>query len=158
VANLPKLVFAGREGWGVDALLDDLKHDPRVKGRIELLTEARDADLAWLYGNCLFTVYPSLYEGWGLPVAESLAAGKFCLASNAASIPEVGGALLEYLDPLDATLWADRLQFYVEHPESLARVEARIRETYVVTTWDDTAKALFDRAEALLRKPDAITG
>jgi glycosyltransferase involved in cell wall biosynthesis len=158
VGNLPKLIFAGREGWSVDSLLADLKRDPRVAGRIELMTEAGDADLAWLYRHCLFTVYPSLYEGWGLPVAESLAAGKFCLASNAASIPEVGGDLVEYIDPRDGKLWADRLQFYIEHPDALAQAETRIRADYVVTAWHDTAKSLFERAGHLLRTGASING
>ena len=85
--NLPLLVFVGMPGWGVSDLLADLRFDPRTQGLIKLLHNVTDADLAHLYQQAMFTAFPSLYEGWGLPVAESLAAGKFCLASRAASMP-----------------------------------------------------------------------
>jgi glycosyltransferase involved in cell wall biosynthesis len=99
VQDLPKLVFVGMPGWGVGDLLSDIHLDPRTKDYIRILNNVSDSDLMHLYRHCLMTAFPSLYEGWGLPVAESLAAGKYCLASNAASIPEVGGELLDYLEP-----------------------------------------------------------
>ncbi|WP_146758971.1 glycosyltransferase family 4 protein [Rhizobium tropici] len=150
VKNLPKLVFVGMPGWGVADFLADLRFDPRMKDKVQLLTNISDPDLAWLYREAMFTVFPSLYEGWGLAVAESLAAGKFCLASNAASIPEVGGDLIEYLDPWDVPRWAERLKWYFDNPESLARAENRIRKEYSAPKWEDTAKVVFGRAEALL--------
>ena len=52
-----------------------------------------DRELAWLYGRAAFTVFPSLAEGWGLPIGESLWFGKPCVASDATSMPEVGGPL-----------------------------------------------------------------
>ena len=61
-----------------------------------------DAELAFLYRNCRFTVFPSLYEGWGLPIGESLWFGKLCIASKTSSMPEVGGDLVDYVDPKDA--------------------------------------------------------
>lgn len=148
--NLPKLVFVGMPGWGVADFLADIRFDPRVAGCIEVLTNVSDEDLVWLYEHALFTVFPSLYEGWGLAVGESLANGKFCLASNAGSIPEVGGDLIEYLDPWDVPKWAERMAWYIRHPEELARAETRIREQYVVPTWESTARSVFERAEALL--------
>lgn len=148
--DLPKLVFVGMPGWGVGDFLADLRFDPRMKDKVQFLTNVSDPDLAWLYQNAMFTVFPSLYEGWGLAVAESLAAGKFCLASNAASIPEVGGDLIEYLDPWDVPQWAERLKWYFDNPESLASAENRIRREYSAPKWEDTAKVIFGRAEALL--------
>lgn len=148
--NLPKLVFVGMPGWGVADFLADLQFDVRVAGLIQVLTNVSDNDLTWLYNNALFTAFPSVYEGWGLAVAESLANGKFCLASKVASIPEVGGDLIEYLDPWDVPRWAERLKWYFDHPEELRRVEQRIRAQYVAPTWEDTAKAVFGRADALL--------
>ena len=73
------------------------------------LGHANDAELRALYENCEFFVYPSLYEGWGLPVAEALAFGKFVLASDRGSIPEVGGDLVEYIDPWNASAWAEAI-------------------------------------------------
>ncbi|QKC78315.1 glycosyltransferase family 1 protein [Mesorhizobium erdmanii] len=156
VKNLPTLVFVGMPGWGVSDFLADLRFDHRVKHLVKVLANVSDADLNWLYKNMLFSVFPSLYEGWGLAVAESLAAGKFCLASNVASIPEVGGDLIEYLDPWDVQLWADRLEWYFDHPSALAEAEARIQNEYDAPTWDETAITIFTRAERLLGEQRGI--
>jgi glycosyltransferase involved in cell wall biosynthesis len=148
--DLPKLVFVGMPGWGVADFLADLRFDPRVHGLIEVLGNVSDADLAWLYQNALFTVFPSLYEGWGLAVAESLAAGKFCLASDRGSIPEVGGDLVEYLDPWDVPLWAARLKWYFDNPAALKNAEDKIRREYQSPTWDAAAAKVFERARRLI--------
>ena len=137
-----RLVFVGMPGWGVTDLMNDLRLDPRVQDDIVMLSRVDDAELAWLYRNCAFTVFPSLYEGWGLPVAESLAWGKFCLASNVASLPEVGGDLIEYLDPWDLPQWVERLAHYMTRPQAIAAHEARIVERHVPSRWADTAAAI----------------
>ncbi|ROO00255.1 hypothetical protein BK674_14555 [Pseudomonas moraviensis] len=144
VKGLPKLVFVGMPGWGVGDLLSDIQLDPRTKDYIRILNNVSDSDLMHLYRHCMMTAFPSLYEGWGLPVAESLAAGKYCLASNAASIPEVGGELLDYLEPWDVTVWAAELQKYAFNPAALAAKEESIRREYKPVSWAETAKYVFD--------------
>lgn len=158
--NLPLLVFVGMPGWGVNDLLADLRFDPRTKDLIRMLNHVADADLARLYGRTLFTVFPSLYEGWGLPVAESLAAGKFCLASSAASIPEVGGGLIEYVDPWDIPAWAERLRWYFNHSDALAEKERQIRQAYQPTSWPMCAQGVMAHAlaHALPHAPSHATG
>jgi glycosyltransferase involved in cell wall biosynthesis len=151
--DLPHLVFVGKQGGGVGDFINDLAFDGRTAGLIHVLSNVTDSDLALLYRDCLFTVFPSLYEGWGLAVAESLAMGKLCLASPTAAIPEVGGDLVEYLDPWSVPQWAERLAFYFEHPEIVAAAEQRIRASYVPPQWDDAAGAIFARASALLGRP-----
>jgi glycosyltransferase involved in cell wall biosynthesis len=154
IKRLPLLVFVGMPGWGVTELLSDLNLDARVKPYVRILNHVSDGDLAWLYQNAEFTVFPSLYEGWGIPVAESLAAGKFCLASTAASIPEVGGDLIEYLDPWDLPSWENRLQWYFEHPEVIAEKNEKIRHEYTAPKWGDTALFVLKTAEKLLPKQE----
>jgi glycosyltransferase involved in cell wall biosynthesis len=147
--DLPLAVFVGKQGAGVKDFMADVKFDPRTRGLIHILHDVSDSELTLLYRNCMFTVFPSLYEGWGLAVAESLAMGKFCLASPAASIREIGGDLVEYVDPLSVPQWAERLHYYFDHPQAIADAESRIRETYVAPKWEDTARAVFDRATTL---------
>jgi glycosyltransferase involved in cell wall biosynthesis len=147
-AELPTLVFVGMRGWGVDDLMNDLKRDPRVRGKVVHLEHVTDAQLTALYAGAAFTVFPSLYEGWGLPVAESLAHGKFCLSSNTSSLPEVGGDLVEALDPWDVQAWAQRLAFYVDHPEALAEKERDIATRFVPTPWEQTARAVLEIGRA----------
>jgi glycosyltransferase involved in cell wall biosynthesis len=148
--NIPLLVFVGMPGWGVNDLLIDLQFDPRVQPYIRILNHIADNDLAYLYRHAEFTLYPSLSEGWGLPVAESLAYGKFCLASNTASIPEVGGDLIDYLDPWDIRAWTDNLKRYFDHPEMVAEKETKIRLKYHATTWNETSAFILAEAKKLL--------
>jgi glycosyltransferase involved in cell wall biosynthesis len=137
-------------GWGVENLMKDIELDPRTKGHITILNEINDSDLIALYKNALFTVYPSLYEGWGLPVAESLAYGKYCLASYASSIPEVGNDLIEYLDPYDVACWARRLDELSQNDEFIQEKEKLIKISYSPVSWTDTGAAVFDMAFKLL--------
>ena len=154
-ANLPLLVFVGMPGWGVNDLMADLRLDPRTKDLIKLLHHVNDADLARLYQHALMTVFPSLYEGWGLPVAESLAAGKCCLASSVASIPEVGGELVDYVDPWDVQAWAERLRWYFDNPSWVAEKEALIKGNYEPMSWPKCAEIVFSRAADLMIAPPA---
>ena len=124
----------------------DLRLDSRIHPYIRILNRVTDSDLSRLYKNAYFTVYPSLYEGWGLPVAESLANGKFCLASNVASIPEVGGDLIEYLDPWDVPAWAARIHWYIDHPDDLSQKEQRIKKEYIPVTWQSCAASILETA------------
>jgi glycosyltransferase involved in cell wall biosynthesis len=67
----PMLVLVGATGWTIDRLHDFLRATGNVFGQVVHINDASDAELAWLYERCEFTVYPSAYEGWGLPVGES---------------------------------------------------------------------------------------
>jgi glycosyltransferase involved in cell wall biosynthesis len=134
---LPKLVFVGMPGWGVGDLLKDIELDPLIKGLIVQLHHVSDADLANLYEHCQFFVYPSFYEGWGLPIAEALAHGKCVLASDRGAIPEVGGALVEYVDPWSVRSWADAILSHVRSPELRAAREAEVRRSYRPVEWRD---------------------
>ncbi|ROZ77456.1 glycosyltransferase family 1 protein [Ramlibacter sp. WS9] len=139
-----RLVFVGMQGWGVNDLMNDLKLDPRTQDDIVCLNHVSDGELAWLYRHAAFTVFPSLYEGWGLPVVESLAWGKFCLASSAASLPEAGGPWAEYLDPWDLPAWVDRLGHYMRHPEEVRSRNDRIAREFRAPAWAQTAQAIHD--------------
>ena len=66
-----------------------------------IIPRATDADLAALYQKCLFFVYPSLAEGWGLPVGEAAWFGKYSVVSSSSSLPEVCGDLVDYVDPIN---------------------------------------------------------
>ena len=98
--ELPTLVLAGEviEGAELEAFL---RRTGNVGGTVELLGPVSESELARLYEFCDFTVFPSLEEGWGLPVGESLWMAKPCLSSGLSSLPEVGGGHVTYFDPRD---------------------------------------------------------
>lgn len=159
--KLPKLVLVGMPGWGVGDLLKDIELDPLTNGLIVQLNHVGDAELACLYRNAKFMVYPSLYEGWGLPVGEALASGKAVVASGQGSIPEVGGDLVRYVNPWNAQAWADEILRLLQNPQELEAIEKAVVERYVPRTWLDTAKAVQGVVDRLAReeadKPIAIS-
>lgn len=95
---LPVLVLVG-QAKDRGELADHLLSAPDIAGKIVHLEQVSDAELTDLYRHCAFTVFPSLFEGWGLPVGESLWMGKPCVSSSATSLPEVGGDHVVYVDP-----------------------------------------------------------
>jgi len=103
-----RLVLAGKKGW----LYDDLF--PRVealglKGRVVFTGYVADDDKAPLLSGALALAYPSLYEGFGMPVLEAMACGIPVLTSNISSLPEVAGAAALLVDPLDVDAIADAM-------------------------------------------------
>lgn len=134
----PHLVIVGGVAWNGSELARAITEDRRLKDRVHILTDIDDASLAELYDICLFTVYPSLYEGWGLPVGESLAHGKICLASNASSMKEIAPDYTDLLDPLDRTAWAALIQHYTTSKTARSYREQQISSGYVPLSWKDT--------------------
>lgn len=143
--ELPQLVIVGSRGW----LTGDFQHliasDPSLKDKIVILDNIDDNALAWAYSNCLFTVYPSMYEGWGLPIAESLAYGKVCLSSNTSSMPEVGRTCSDYFSPYSSEECLNKIKEYVSTDAVIKNKETQIRSEYKVTAWS-SAYSQVDRA------------
>lgn len=134
----PSLVFAGRRGWKLTEFDDVLASDARLRTAVGFVDGASDADLAFLYQNCLFTVFPSLAEGWGLPVGEALWFGRVCIASSASSIPEVGGGICDYVDPLDVPAIARAVVRCIQDRECVKEKE-RLVTSAPLRTWEDVA-------------------
>jgi len=151
--KLPKLVIVGGFSWNSDNFANLLEHS-KLKEKILVLKGINDEELSWLYRNCMFTAYPSLYEGWGLPVAESLRYGKFCIASKISSVPEIAPDLTKLIDPLDAMEWYNTIKFYITSQKARQSAEQKIRERYIPTTWSDTATQI----KSLLKFPYQTNG
>jgi glycosyltransferase involved in cell wall biosynthesis len=153
----PVLVLVGRRGWLTADLVYQMQHDPLTRDHVLVLDSIDDRGLAWLYKHCSFTVYPSLYEGWGLPVAESLVCGKFCIASNAASLPEIPTheGLVDFHDPHEAEACAALIEHALQNPEYVQAKEKLIREHYRPTRWEDAAMRMLDELYALSTSPQA---
>jgi glycosyltransferase involved in cell wall biosynthesis len=147
-AGCPDLVCLGVPHVYVTDLLREIRQDRAVNGRIHLLHGVEDAELAWYYRHCAATIYPSRYEGWGLPVAESLGHGRLCLASNATSIPEISRELPEFFDPLDAHGLVTLVERTLREPEWVRQREAEIRARFVATPWSHTSGQVLAAIES----------
>ncbi len=98
IKNVPKLVCVGNPGWLNDAAYAKLNASDLLLEHVLMLSKISDGALAVLYENSVCTLYPSSYEGWGLPVTEALCYGKVPIVSNVSSLPEAGGPFAEYFD------------------------------------------------------------
>ena len=141
--DVPDLVFAGRVMVDIAEMLDKVEC-PALRNHLVLVSEPEDDLLSRLYSHCLFTVFPSLYEGWGLPVTESLSFGKTVAASNRTSIPEAGGEFCAYYDPENVDEAYQVIRGMIEHPEQVAALETLIANKFSPPSWTDTAAVLLD--------------
>jgi len=150
-ARLPQLVLAGRDDLGVAtdpayaALFDS--------GRVLLLEGLDDAEIAALYRACLFTVFPSTSEGYGMPVAESLGYGKLCLS---AALPEVkahAGDFAWYFQPGDADAMHAALRQAIATPEATEAANARIAKDFAPQRWETAFATMLTAAQTALDDP-----
>lgn len=148
--KIPKIVIAGRVGWLTQDLLYTLKHDIDAKKNIIFVEGPTDSELSWLYRNCRFTIYPSFYEGWGMPVAESLAYGKLCLATNQSSVPEIAGDIIDYYSPYDTGEILETILKYMDDG-LLRRKERHIKKLYKPAGW----QAMYENIEAFIADQSA---
>ncbi|MBS1079885.1 glycosyltransferase family 4 protein [Gluconobacter kondonii] len=146
--QVPTLVFAGRVGWLVSDLMQQLENTDWLRGKIRLLRDPSDDELAHLYDGCMFTLFPSLFEGWGLPVTESLIHGRPCVASNATSVPEAGGPLSRYFDPENTDDAYRVVRETIEDREGLTKWQEQVRTQFKPTPWEHTADAILDACHA----------
>ena len=140
----PDLVWVGRKSWLADGLLKRVENLDNLSGKLKVLSDISDSDLTALYENCLFTVYPSFAEGWGLPVAESLLFGKPVVSSNTTSMPEAGGDFPWYIDPHNVTEGFDLIRNLLEQPELIRAAESRIASDFVPRTWKNVGDDLME--------------
>ena len=141
--SVPTLVFAGRVGWLVDDLMRQIANTSNLDGKLVLIENPTDAELLALYEGCLFTMFPSFFEGWGLPVTESLALGKPCLTSDRTSLPEAGGHLARRFDPDNLHDAYRAIREVIDDPAELARWTAKVRREFKQISWSMAAEALL---------------
>jgi glycosyltransferase involved in cell wall biosynthesis len=139
-----QLVLAGAPGWET---AETFAHVARHARMVKTLGYVPDEDLPAIYRNADVFCYPSLYEGFGIPVLEAMCCGTAVLTSGRSSMPEVAGDSARYVDPDDT---AD-----IAHGLSELLSDATLRETLVARglerarqfTWEGTARAVLTALE-----------
>ncbi len=135
--ELPKLVIAGRRGWMTEATFELMTKDPEVSDKFVFLLDRDDEELAWLYNHAMFSVLPSFYEGWGIPIAESVARGVPCLCSNTSSMTEVAEGYVEHFTPYSSEDCLRGMLRWLEKPATLEAARQRAR-SYKQFTWEES--------------------
>lgn len=145
--DVPDLVFVGRHGWKIGALTDILSATGNLDGRLHIAHNLSDGELNAVYANCEFSVFTSFVEGWGLPIGESLFHGRPCIASNTSSIPEVGGDLVDYVDPFNLTEGTDVFRHMITDKAYRKKRVEDIRTKFVARTWHDVGADFLDKVK-----------
>lgn len=135
---VPPLVFAGQLERMEVSTLELISADVAMwNKKLFFIDGPSDSELSWLYANCAFSVFPSLCEGWGLPITESLSFGKYCLAADNTSLVEVGQGLTFNADPLDGLAWIGEIRRLLQDPECLRRANDRIVADFRARSWPE---------------------
>lgn len=141
-----QLVLVGPAGWEFQSILEAAggRDDVRVLGRVS------DEDLAALYNACTVFCYPSLYEGFGLPLLEAMAAGAACVTSRVSSLPEVGGDAVVYVEPTNVAEIRAAVDRLLVSEEDRAALGDRGRRRAAQFSWDRTAAATLATLEEVI--------
>lgn len=149
IENPYPLVIAGRRGWETGEFFKKLDDLIKQTGLVYVIEGLSDGELAWLYEKAAFFCMPSLYEGFGLPLLEALAAGKYALVSDIGSFHEIGGEYIAYLSPKDVDIWALAIRETVDlhRRRKLKRIEFPLDEW----SWERTARIHQEAFELVLK-------
>jgi len=151
-----QLVIAGGRGWLYQEIFTEAeKHGDCV----HILGFVDEADLPALYRNAALFAFPSLYEGFGLPVLEAMACGVPVVCSDASSLPEVAGDAALLVDPLDTDGLADAMARALEDADLRREMIVRGLAQASRFTWEQAARQLlttFDDIRACTSRPSVI--
>jgi hypothetical protein len=140
----PRLVLVGRRGWENENVLDLLERCTLLRGLVHEAGALPDQEVAGLLAGSRALLFPTFAEGYGLPLAEALAAGAPAICSDLAALREVGGDVPEYLDPLDGAAWRRLILDYAA-PDSRARAAQLARlGGWTVPSWSDHFASVDD--------------
>ncbi|BDG07164.1 glycosyltransferase family 4 protein [Anaeromyxobacter paludicola] len=141
-----ELVLVGRQGWAQSLPLGDLAPHVRLTGTLP------DAELPALYAGAACLVLPSLYEGFGLPLVEAMAAGTPAVASAIPALREVGGDAALYADPRDPASFAGAIARVLDDRDAARARAALGRERARGFTWRACAEKTLAVYRSILRR------
>ena len=136
-SELPHLVVAGGRGWKVEPLHRSVTA-LGLEQQVEYVGPADDAELSALYAGCDFLVFPSLYEGFGLPIVEAFSFGKPVITSNVSAMPEVAGDAALLVDPNSVDEIANAMKRLI--------TDRALYDTLALKTKPQAAKFSWDKA------------
>lgn len=134
-----RLVLCGRPGHGWGDIQAAIENE-EVQDGIDLPGFVSNEELARMYRSAEVFVFPSVYEGFGLPVLEAMACGTPVVSSNAASLPEVGGDAVEYFDPYSVEEMAAAIERVLDSPARQAEIREKGLRQAAKFTWEECAR------------------
>lgn len=142
---VPYLICLGRAGWLFDEAAEFLRANPALHERILLISSLTDGALATLYEECLFSIFNSFYEGWGLPVTESLSFGTLPLVASNTSLTEAGGKAAVYFRDNDLEDISEKLEMLIFNNTKRLALRDHARANAAIRDWRAVADEFIDR-------------
>lgn len=136
VDDIPQLVLAGKKGWMYDTIFN-LVEQYQLKGKVVFTGYIESVDAPILISGALFFVFPSIYEGFGIPPLEAMSCGTPVMVSNQASIPEVVGEAGYYIDPYNVADMCNGMKGLMQNKE----LRMQLREKGLLRAKDFTWKS-----------------
>ena len=156
--NLPHhLVLVGKETWHGQEVREAARKSG-VSERIHFTGFVTDEQLRELYCGCDLFVFPSFYEGFGLPVLEAMACGRAVASSNATSLPEVADSSALLFDPLSITEMVRAMRDLLVDAELLARMERLGLQNAARFSWERTARDTHEVYQLVAGRRTAAAG
>lgn len=150
-------LLIGREGWRTDTVRAELRK--MGQGSVHWLKDVPDEHLPAIYRGARFCVIPSLGEGWGFAVQESLAQGTPCIASRVGAIPEVGRDLVTYVEPGDVGGLAAVIERWSSGDGLVAKMRDEIAKQFrperPLPSWDAAGAQILKSVASLLSSASA---
>lgn len=144
-----KLVISGRSAWGSTEIRDLIKRN-NLQEEIILTGYLGDEELLSLYNLATYFVFPSKYEGFGLPVLEAMACGTPVIVSNSSSLPEVAGDAAIYIDPFDENSMIEAMGQAVSDDSLHADLRSKGLQRAELFLWRKVAKNVFEEYKKIL--------
>ena len=143
------LVISGGKGWLYDEMMAEVARQGLAE-RVHFIGFVADADLPALYSDASLFVFPSLYEGFGLPLLEAMGCGTAVLTSNSSSLPEVTGDAAQQLPPDDQQAWTEMMLALLTDPARREALERAGRSQVKQFSWQASARQLLKIYQQLL--------
>lgn len=138
-----ELVLAGRKGWMMDDLLSNITKD--IKSHIHITGFIDDEDLPYIYKDAELFIFPSLYEGFGIPPIEAMSMGTTVISSNAASMPEILGDSVSFFCNNDLlSLKKSIIKTVTASKEEQNRQKIRGIEKSKTYTWENSSRKILE--------------
>jgi glycosyltransferase involved in cell wall biosynthesis len=148
------LVFVGSPGWKCDEVFATVER-LSLNGKVRFLGYVPQADLVALYNLAEAMAFPSLYEGFGLPILEAMACGTPVIASPNGSLQEVAGSAAEFVDPKNVESIADGLQHVLSNPARQEELRAKGFAQAARFSWETTARQTLALYKQAVQRRDA---
>jgi glycosyltransferase involved in cell wall biosynthesis len=146
------LVFAGGKGWlmeNFEGYLTELG----IADRVKLLGYVTDDEMIWLYRNCYANLYPSIFEGFGLPVLEGMQFGAATISSNSTSMPEITGEAAVTISPHDSDAWTYNMLGLASNTKKRRWLSAAARDQARRFSWEHSATSVLSLYNEAMKLP-----